>query len=45
MVCGYSNISLITPLVITNSQEISYEFLEVGNNVEAGKTVIGYIGK
>ena len=29
----------------TNSQEISYEFLEVGNNVEAGKTIIGYIGK
>ena len=40
-----NNISLITPLVITNSQEISYEFLEVGNNVEAGKTIIGYIGK
>ena len=40
-----NNLSLINPLVITNSQEISYEFLEVGNNVDAGKTVIGYIGK
>lgn len=39
-----NNIDLTTPLIITNSTDITYAFSYTNGEVEAGKTILGSLG-